>query len=131
MKKWIVASGIMIMISGSIFAQQKGSQGKRSSDDRILQLTERVTEELALNETQKTEILKLQTQHIEQRKSAIVKQKKERETYQSQIERILTEEQRAKWAAMQNDRKTHQNGRSSGENHARFRNGKRRPQGVN
>lgn len=131
MKKWIIASGIMLMISGSIFAQQKGSLEKRSSDERILQMTERLTQELALNETQKTEILKLQKQHIEQRKSAIEKQKKERETHQSQIQGILTEEQRAKWVEMHNDRKAHLKGRSRGEIHARPRHGKRGSQGLN
>jgi hypothetical protein len=131
MKKWIIASGILIMISGSSFAQQKRNHEKRSPEERAIQMTERLTQELELNEVQKAQVLELQKQHVLKRESDMEMKKAEREAHHSQIEAILTEEQRTKWVEMKDDRKAHQKGRPGGEIHARPGHGKRGSQGGN
>lgn len=125
MKKWIIASGILIMISGSSFAQQKRNQEKRTPEERAMQMTERLSKELSLTESQKAEILALQKQHAKQRESARSNQQKERESHHSQIQEILTDEQRTKWVELKDDRKAHQRGRPGGEIHSRLGHGKR------
>lgn len=131
MKKWIIASVMLIMISGSSFAQQNQTGKKRSSEERAIQMTERLAQELALNEAQKAQVLELQKQHVLKRESEMEMKKAERDAHHAKIEAILTEEQRTKWVEIQDDRKAHQKGRPGGEIHARPGHGKRGSQGGN
>lgn len=131
MKKWIIASVMLIMISGSSFAQQNQTGKKRSSEERAIQMTERLTQELALNQAQKEQVLELQKQHVMKRESEMEMKKAERHAHHAKIEAILTEEQRTKWVEIQDDRKAHQKGRPGGEIHARPGHGKRGYRGGN
>jgi hypothetical protein len=131
MKKWIIASVMLIMISGSSFAQQNQTGKKRSAEERAIQMTERLTQELALNEAQKEQVLELQKQHVMKRESEMEMKKAERDAHHAKIEAILTEEQRTKWVEIQDDRKAHQKGRPGGEIHAIPGHGKRGYRGGN
>lgn len=131
MKKWIIASFMLIMISGSTFAQQKRNHENRTPEERAIQMTERMAQELELNEAQKAQVLELQKQQILKRESEMEMKKAEREAHHAKIEAILTEEQRTKWVEIQDDRKAHQKGRPVGQIHTRLGHGKRGSQGGN
>ncbi len=124
MKKLIIASGLMVMISLSTFAQQGKGGEKPNPDERAKQMTERLATELELNEAQKKQVLAINMEYakkreaeMEARKAEMEARKKEQQEQEAKIQAILTEDQKAKWVELKDERKEHRKGRPGGEVH--------------
>lgn len=117
MNKWILATGMMVMISLSTMAQKK--QGERpSAEDRALRTTERMAEELTLTDAQKKQILEINLEsakkneaemaarkaEMEARKAEMDARRSELKEQDAKIQAVLTEEQRAKWTEIKAER---------------------------
>jgi protein CpxP len=110
MKKWILASGLVVMISLSSIAQQRGGE-RPTSEQRAARMTEKMAEELSLTADQKKQILSINLEHAKKRDQDRVEQQKESEARKAEmdaqraemkkqdelIKAILTDEQRTKW----------------------------------
>ncbi len=124
MKKLIIASGLMVMISLSTYAQQGKGGEKPNPDERAKQMTERLATELELNEAQKKQVLAINMEYakkreaeMEARKAEMEARKKERQDQEAKIQAILTEDQKAKWVELKDERKEYRKGRPGGEVH--------------
>lgn len=124
MKKLIIASGLLVMISTSTFAQQGKGGEKPNPEERAKQMTETLATELELNEAQKKQVLainmvyaKKREAEMEARKAEMEARKKERQDQEAKIQAILTEDQKAKWVELKDERKEHRKGRPGGEIH--------------
>jgi Spy/CpxP family protein refolding chaperone len=103
MKKWILASGLVVMISLSSIAQQRG--GERSTpEQRATSMTEKMAEELSLTADQQNQILAINLEQAKKRDQDRVEQQKESEARKAEMKKhdesikaILTDEQRSKW----------------------------------
>ncbi|WP_057937104.1 hypothetical protein [Algoriphagus resistens] len=122
MKKWIFATGLMVMISLSTMAQKRDGE-RPSAEDRAKRNTERIAEELNLTDAQKEQVLAINLEYAKkneaemaERKAMMEARKAEMEAKRVQlreqdakIQAVLTEEQRAKWteikAEKMNDRR--------------------------
>jgi protein CpxP len=110
MKRWILASGLVVMISLSSIAQQRGGE-RPTSEQRAARMTEKMAEELSLTADQKNQILSINLEQAKKRDQARVEQQKESEVKKAGmdtqraemkkqdelIKAILTDEQRTKW----------------------------------
>lgn len=126
MKKMIIATGIMAMMSLSTFAQQENRGEKSDPEERAKKMTERIASELELTEAQKSQVLainidyaKKRESEMEARKAEMEARKKEQEAHEAKIEAVLTETQRAKWVELKDERKEHRKGRPGGVVHRR------------
>lgn len=124
MKKLIIASGIMVMISLSTFAQQGKGGEKPNPEERAKQMTERLATELELSEAQKNQVLAINMEYakkreaeMEARKAEMEARKKEQQEHEAKIQAILTEDQKAKWVELKDERKEHRKGKPGGEVH--------------
>ncbi len=110
MKKWILASGLVVMISLSSIAQQRGGE-RPTFEQRAARMTEKMAEELSLTADQKNQILSINLERAKKRDQDRVEQQKESEARKAEmdaqraemkkqdelIKAILTDEQRTKW----------------------------------
>jgi Spy/CpxP family protein refolding chaperone len=110
MKKWILASGLVVMISLSSIAQQRSGE-RPTPDQRATRMTEKMAEELSLTADQQKQILAINLEHAKKRDQDRVEHQKESEARKAEMEAkkgemkkqdelikaILTEEQRTKW----------------------------------
>lgn len=132
MKKMIIASGLMVMISLSTFAQQGKGGEKPNPEERAKQMTERLATELELNEAQKKQVLAINMEYakkreaeMEARKAEMEARKKGQEDHEAKIQAVLTETQKAKWVELKDERKEHRKGRPGGEVHHRGQMGRK------
>lgn len=126
MKKMIIASSIMVMISLSTFAQQGNSGQKPGPEERAKKMTERIATELELTEAQKNQVLAINMDYakkreaeMEARKAEMEARKLEQQAHEAKIQSVLTDTQKAKWVEIKDERKEHQKGRPGGEIHQR------------
>lgn len=117
MNKWILATGMMVMISLSTIAQNKGGE-RPSAEERAQRNTERMAEELALTDAQKKQILDINLEYakkneaemaerkaeMEARKAAMEARRAELKEQDAKIQAVLTEEQRTKWTEIKAER---------------------------
>ncbi len=110
MKKWILASGLVVMISLSSIAQQRGGE-RPTPEQRAARMTEKMAEELSLTADQQKQILAINLEHAKKRDQDRMEHQKEREARKADMDAqkaemkkqnesikvILTEEQRTKW----------------------------------
>jgi len=110
MKKWILALGLVVMISLSSIAQQRGGE-RPTFEQRAARMTDKMAEELSLTADQKNQILSINLEHAKKRDQDRVEQQKESEVRKAEmdaqrakmkkqdelIKAILTDEQRTKW----------------------------------
>jgi Spy/CpxP family protein refolding chaperone len=104
MKKWMIAGGLMMMISLSTFAQ-KGTGERRTPEQRATRITEKMAEELTLNEAQKKQILEINLEYAKKRESEMEARKAEMKEQDSKLQQVLTEEQRSKWVKLKDDKR--------------------------
>lgn len=138
MKKLIIASGLMVMISLSTFAQQGKSGEKPNPEERAKQMTERISKELELSESQKNQVLAINLEYakkreaeMEARKTEMEARKKDQQEHEAKIQAVLTETQKTKWVELKDERKEHQKGRPGGEVHPRGEMGRKGHRGNN
>jgi Spy/CpxP family protein refolding chaperone len=129
MRKWILASGLVLMISLSSIAQQK-SEERSTSEQRAARMTEKMAERLSLTADQKKQILAINLEHVKRRDQDRMDQQKESDARKAEMKKqdesikaILTDEQRTKWEEIKLNRKD-RGGRSGSqiENRDQFRN---------
>ncbi|MDI1325171.1 MAG: DUF4890 domain-containing protein [Algoriphagus sp.] len=132
MKKLIIASGLMVMISLSTFAQQGKGGEKPNPEERAKQMTERLATELELNDAQKNQVLAINMEYAKKReaekeamKAEMEARKKEQQEHEAKIQAVLTETQKAKWVELKDERKAHHKGRPGGEVHHKGEMGKK------
>lgn len=132
MKNLIIASGLMVMISLSTFAQQGKSGEKPSPEERAKKMTERIATELELTEAQKNQVLAINLDYAKQRETEMEARKVEMEArkkaqqeHEAKIQVVLTEAQKAKWVELKDERKVQRKGRPGGEVHHRGGMGKK------
>lgn len=122
MKKWIFATGLMVMISLSTMAQKRDGE-RPSAEDRAKRNTERMAEELKLTDAQKEQILAINLEYAKKNEAEMAERKAKMEARKAEMEAkrevlkeqdakiqtVLTEEQRAKWSEIKaekmNDRR--------------------------
>ncbi len=119
MKKLIIASGIMVMISLSTFAQQGKGGEKPNSEERAKQMTERLATELQLSEAQKKQVLAINMEYAKKREAEMEARKKEQKEHEARIQSVLSEDQKAKWVELKDERQEQRKGRPGGEVHPR------------
>lgn len=68
MKKWIIASGL-VLISLSTMAQQRRGGERPSPEERATRMTERMAESLELSEDQKKQVFEINFEKAKKRKS--------------------------------------------------------------
>lgn len=114
----------MVMISVSTFAQHGKGGEKPNPEERAKQMTERLATELELSEAQKKQVLAINMEYakkreaeMEARKAEMEARKKEHQEHEAKIQAILTEDQKAKWVELKDERKEHRKGRPGGEIH--------------
>ena len=124
MKKLMMASGLMVMISLSTFAQQGKGGEKPNPEERAKEMTERLATELELSEAQKKQVLAINMDYakkreaeMEARKAKMESGKEKQQEHEAKIQAILTEDQKAKWVELKDGRKEHRKGRPGGEVH--------------
>lgn len=124
MKKLMIASGLMVMFSLSSIAQQGKGGEKPNPEERAKQMTEKLADELVLSEAQKKQVLAINMEYakkreaeIEARKAEMGARKKEQQEHEAKIQTVLTEDQKAKWVELKDERKEHRKGRPGGEVH--------------
>lgn len=124
------------MISLSTFAQQGKGGEKPNPEERAKQMTERLATELELTEAQKKQVLAINMEYakkreaeMEARKAEMEARKKEHQEHESKIQVILTEDQKAKWVELKDERKDHRKGRPGGEVHHRGEMGRKEHRG--
>lgn len=110
MKKWILASGLLVMVSLSSIAQQRGGE-RPTAEQRATRMTEKMAEELSLTADQQKQILAINLEHAKRRDQDRVAHQKENEARKAEmyakkaemkkqdesIKAILTDAQRSKW----------------------------------
>ncbi len=110
MKKIGLTLGLFMMIALSVMAQRRGGE-RPNAEERAQRMTERMAEELGLDEEQKAKILAINLEaaqardaQMEAAKEAREAMKKQRESMREEmkaqderIKAVLTEEQAAKW----------------------------------
>ena len=111
MKKLIVAA--LLVVGMTTFAQEK--EGRRpgkeklTSDQKVDLQVKKMTKYLDLNETQTKEIRVLVTKEVEKREAKIEEMKAQRKAEQaavsSDMKKILTPEQYAKWEKNREEKK--------------------------
>lgn len=113
MKNWMIATGLLLMISVSSMAQQRKMQERPDPETRAKMMTDRMTEQLGLNEEQKAKILAINLENAQKREAKMAEQKAEREArriqmqdQEKQIMEVLTEEQRKKWVEIKETRRS-------------------------
>ncbi len=119
MKKWIIASGLMVMISLSTFAQQGKGGEKPNPEERAKQMTERLATELQLSEAQNKQVLAINMEHAKKREAEMEARTKAQQEHEAKIQSVLTEDQKAKWVELKDKRQEHRKGRPGGEVHPR------------
>ncbi|MCE7055416.1 DUF4890 domain-containing protein [Algoriphagus sp. AGSA1] len=110
MKKWIFATGVIVMISLSTMAQRRGGE-RLTAEERAERNTEQMAEKLSLDDSQKKQILEINLEYAKKYEAEMVQRKAEAEARKAKMEAlreemkdqdtkiqaVLTEEQRAKW----------------------------------
>ncbi|PZX58041.1 DUF4890 domain-containing protein [Algoriphagus chordae] len=128
MKKWIFATGLMVMISLSTFAQRNGGGERPSAEERAKRNTERMAEELQLTDAQKKQILDINLEYAKKNeaemaerkakadanKDAAEARKAEMKEQDDKIQAVLNDEQKAKWAEYKAKNQNGQRGRNGG-----------------
>lgn len=126
MNKWIFATGFMVLISFSTFAQRKG-EDRPSAEERATRNTERMAEELTLTDAQKKQVLAINLEFVkkneaerkaeaEARKAEMEAKKAELKEQDTKIQAVLTEEQKTKWAEIKAERMDdHRKGRPNAQ----------------
>lgn len=119
MNKWILATGMMVMISLSTMAQKRDGE-RPTPEQRAKMSTEKMTEQLQLSEDQQKQILDINLEYAkkreaemaerraaaEQRRSLMEAMRAELKAQDEQIQSVLTEEQRAKWEELKAERRS-------------------------
>ncbi|TXE14684.1 Spy/CpxP family protein refolding chaperone [Algoriphagus aquimarinus] len=139
MKKWIFATGLMVMVSLSTFAQRNGGE-RPSAEERANRNTERMAEELKLTDAQKKQILAINLEYAKKNEAEMAERKAEMDARKTEmdakraelkeqdakIQAVLTEEQRAKWTEIKAERMDdRRRGRPNAQIEADPRRGKR------
>ncbi|TDK44329.1 Spy/CpxP family protein refolding chaperone [Algoriphagus formosus] len=113
MKKLLVSIAMIFLVSLGAFAQQQRRGERPDPEARAKMMTERMAEELGLNEEQKAKILEINLANAQKRKAAMESQRADREALKEemkkqdeQIKEILTEEQRKKWEELKETRRS-------------------------
>lgn len=107
MKKWIIASGL-VLISLSTMAQQRRGGERPSPEERATRMTERLAEELQLTDAQKAQVLEINLENVKNqeakraemtdaRKKEMEARREEMKKQDAKIKEVLTEEQKVKW----------------------------------
>lgn len=110
MKRWIFATGLLLMISLSTMAQKR--EGERPSpEERAQRNTDRMAEALTLTDAQKKQILDINLEYamkkeaeMEVRKAQMDAKRAELKEQDAKIQAVLTEEQRTKWTEIKAER---------------------------
>jgi protein CpxP len=111
MKKLIVAA--LLVVGMTTFAQEKEGRipgkEKLTSEQKVNLQVKKMTKYLGLNETQTKEIRVLVTKEVEKREAKIEEMKAQRKAEQaavsSDMKKILTPEQYAKWEKNREEKK--------------------------
>ena len=105
---------VSLLLTFGVGAQENDQ--KKSPEEKAKVMTERLAEEVGLNETQKIEIEKINAQYISDMKAIKADESKDedqkreafkelRQNHKTQVEAQLTEEQKAKLSAAREERK--------------------------
>ncbi|NVJ86627.1 MAG: DUF4890 domain-containing protein [Algoriphagus sp.] len=104
MKKILLSTGLIFLLSMGAFAQQKSQRQMPDPEIRAKMMTDRMAEQLGLSEEQKAKILAINLENAKQRQAEAEGRKAEAEARRAQAQAqkeeiiaILTEEQRQKW----------------------------------
>jgi periplasmic protein CpxP/Spy len=119
MKKLIAAGAILMMISSSTFAQHTKGRQNLNAEEKARHQTERISKELELTESQKNKIMAINLDFEKRKEAEMDARKKEQQKHQTEIQAVLTEDQKAKWAELKDERKAHEKGRPGGAIHQR------------
>ncbi len=126
MKKWIIASALLMLVSVSTFAQRQSKGERPSPQERAKMMTERMANQLELTEAQKEQVMLINMEYAEKREAEMEARKKEMEArkieaqeQEAKIQSVLTEEQRAKWTQLKDKRQNLRGRRPGGEIHDR------------
>lgn len=133
MRKWIIASGL-VLISLSTMAQQRRGGERPSPEERATRMTERMAESLELSEDQKKQVLEINLENAkrqeaeraemsEARKKEMEARREEMKKQEAKLMEVLTDEQKVKWEEVKKenrgrrgprdgDRRGHPNGPS-------------------
>lgn len=117
MKKWMIAGGLMMMISLSTFAQKRDGE-RLTPEQRATRSTEKMAEELSLDDAQKKQILEINLEYAKKREAEMAERKAMAEARRaemearraqmkeqsSEIQSVLTLEQREKWVEIKEQR---------------------------
>ena len=110
MKRWILATGLLLMISLSAMAQKRVGE-RPSPEERAQRNTDRISEALTLTDSQKKQILNINLEYakkkeaeMEARKAQMDVKRAELKEQDAKIQAVLTEEQRAKWTEIKAER---------------------------
>ncbi len=117
MKKWIIASGLMVMITMGTFAQQKRGGERPNPEERAKAMTEKMAKELELTEDQQKQVLAINLEYAQKREAEMAKRKVEMEARRAKMEEakaeakeqntkinaVLTEEQKSKWTEIKQE----------------------------
>jgi protein CpxP len=132
MKKLLMIA-VIFTLSFSVFAQRGQQREMPNPEQRAEKMTTRMAEQLELTEDQKQEVYKIHLENAQKRQVEMEERRAEMEVrraeMKSQIETILTPEQKEKWEEVRNenrrkieDRSKKGRGSSAGD-HGRHRRG--------
>ncbi len=123
MKKWMIASALLVFTSLQLVAQQE-KRTPPNPEERAQMATERMATELNLSEAQKSQILALNLDQAKKRQAEMEQEAAERKAkmeemkaHQEKINAVLTDEQRAKWEEIKMEQRDKR--RPGGEVHRR------------
>ncbi|WP_026956275.1 Spy/CpxP family protein refolding chaperone [Algoriphagus vanfongensis] len=138
MKKWMLTTALLVFVELGAFAQGPRSKDRPDPETRAKMMTDRMAEQLGLNEDQKAKILAINLEYAKKREAEMEERKAEQEARKAQMEAmkaemkeqdskisdVLTEEQKAKWTEIKDNSRDRR--RPGGEVHDREEFRKRR-----
>jgi periplasmic protein CpxP/Spy len=126
MKKLVLIFGMVALVFSQSMAQEIAKNERKSwtPEERAEKMTSRMALELELDEKQQKEIYAVNLRrandmqaHREEMKSQRGQMKEKQSAYQAEIEKSLTEEQKAKLAEKKESRKSEYSDRKRGQGH--------------
>lgn len=113
MKKLLLIA-LMFSIGFAALAQRDGQRGSSTPEERAERITNKMAEELALSEDQKKKIYQINLEHAKKRQVEMEARREEMKAKRAEmeadlkaqnqeIETLLTDEQKAKWAEVKEE----------------------------
>jgi periplasmic protein CpxP/Spy len=103
MKKLLLIA-VLFSIGFAAMAQKGGQRGSATPEERAERITNKMAEELSLSEDQKKRVYQINLDHAKKRQAEMEARRAAMEAdmkaQNQEIEALLSEEQKAKWAEM-------------------------------